>query len=50
MPLTQKLDTLQAGDIPAIASQALKEAHYNYPVPKYMDRAQCELILKQMLA
>jgi alcohol dehydrogenase class IV len=50
LALPQKLDALQSGDIPAIASAALKEAHYNYPVPKYMNRAQCELIIKQMLA
>lgn len=44
-----QLDTLQAADIPAIARDALKEAHYLYPVPKYMDRPECEAIVRKML-
>lgn len=44
-----QLDALKTADIPAIAKDALKEAHYLYPVPKYMDRAQCESIVRKML-
>lgn len=50
LAIPDKLDALQAMDIPAIASQALHEAHYNYPVPKYMNQLQCESLLKRMLA
>ncbi|MEO2168481.1 MAG: iron-containing alcohol dehydrogenase [bacterium] len=40
------LDSLKPGDIPAIASQALAEAWCNYPVPRYMEQAECESILR----
>ena len=43
-----KLDVLQAADISSIAKAALKEAHYNYPVPKYLNRKACETLLKQI--
>jgi len=43
------LDALEPGDIPAIAKQALSEAHMNYPVPRYMDQADCERILQRIL-
>lgn len=43
------LDALQAKDIPAIAKAALKESHYTYPVPKYMDQQQCELLIEKMV-
>jgi hypothetical protein len=41
---------LRPGDVPEIAKAALREAHYLYPVPKYMDQLQCEAILRRMLA
>jgi alcohol dehydrogenase len=44
------LDSLQASDIPEIASDALKEAHYNFPIPKFMNQAQCEGLLRKMLS
>lgn len=43
------LDKLQEQDIATIANNALKEAHYLYPVPRYMDHQQCEAIVRQML-
>jgi alcohol dehydrogenase class IV len=43
------LDALRPGDVPEIAKAALREAHYLYPVPKYMDQLQCEAILRRML-
>jgi len=46
--IPEHLETLKQEDIPAIAKAALHEAHFNYPVPKYMDQATCEKILIKM--
>jgi len=35
-------------DIPEMAQNALKEAHYLYPVPRYMDQTQCENLIKDL--
>ncbi len=48
--IPEKLDALKEEDIPQIAKLALKEAHYNYPVPKYMDKNVCEKIIQKMVA
>jgi alcohol dehydrogenase class IV len=44
------LEDLRAEDIGSIATQALGEAHLNYPVPRYMSQDQCEGLLRRMLA
>lgn len=44
-----KVEKLKTADIPAITTAALSEAHWTYAVPRYMDRAICETLLKQML-
>ncbi len=44
------LEALEESDIPAIAKNALKEAHYTYAVPRYMDQRTCEKLIGQMLA
>ena len=46
--IPQQLETLKKEDIPAIATAALKEAHFNYPVPRYMDQTDCEKLLYKM--
>jgi len=43
------LEALQEEDIPTIAKSALKESHYTYFVPKYMDQNQCEALIRRML-
>ena len=43
------LAALKADDVDTIAKEALKEAHYLYPVPRYMDTEQCVQIVQQML-
>lgn len=43
------LQALRAEDIPAIAEAALAEAHLGYPVPRYMNQATCEAMLRHML-
>lgn len=47
--LSTKLDLLKKQDIPELAKAALKEAHYNYPVPLYMDQRTCEQVIGKML-
>ncbi len=42
------LEALKESDIPAIARQALAEAHLNYPVPRYMSQSECEALLARM--
>ncbi len=49
MGIPKTLDALESKDIPAIAKAALHEAHFTYPVPKYMDMHQCQAILTKLL-
>lgn len=49
MGIPKTLDALKAEDIPEIAKAALHEAHFTYPVPKYMDMGQCKAILHKLL-
>ncbi|WP_293000390.1 iron-containing alcohol dehydrogenase [Nevskia sp.] len=44
-----QVDKLKASDIPAITDKALAEAHWTYAVPRYMDKAECEAFVAQML-
>lgn len=44
------LEDLKQTDIPSITKNALKEAHFTYAVPKYMDRATCEELIEKMIA
>lgn len=50
MGIPATLDKLKKEDIPAIAKGALKEAHYLYPVPRYMNNKQCQQMVTAMLA
>jgi alcohol dehydrogenase class IV len=43
------LEALERSDIPDIARAALKEAHFTYAVPKYMDQRTCERLISRML-
>ncbi len=47
--IPQHLEALKKSDIPAIAAKALKEAHYTYAVPRYMDQRTCEGLIRKML-
>ena len=40
---------LKANDIPELAKRAVREAYCDYPVPKLMNRAQCESLLQKLL-
>lgn len=48
--IPEGLKELRAEDIPAIAKAALEEAHMTYAVPRYMDQAAAERLIRQMLA
>jgi alcohol dehydrogenase class IV len=45
MGIPRTLDALQGKDIPEIVQRALAEAHGTYPVPRYMEAADCRAIL-----
>jgi alcohol dehydrogenase class IV len=48
--IPDSLEALETADIPAIAEAALKEAHFTYAVPRYMDQQACERLVGQMVA
>lgn len=41
---------LKETDIPELAKRAVREAYCDYPVPKLMNRAQCEALLKKLVS
>ncbi|MCV6614040.1 MAG: iron-containing alcohol dehydrogenase [Cellvibrionaceae bacterium] len=41
-------EQIQTADIPAMASAALTEAHGAYPVPEYLDQAECEAMIARL--
>ena len=43
------LAALREADIPALAKAALHEAHTGYPVPRYMNQAECEAMIRAAL-
>ncbi|APW42968.1 alcohol dehydrogenase [Rhodoferax saidenbachensis] len=43
------LAALKEADIPDLAKAACFEAHTNYPVPRYMNQAECEDLIRQAL-
>jgi alcohol dehydrogenase class IV len=47
--IPSQLEALERSDIPDIARAALKEAHFTYAVPKYMDQRTCERLISKML-
>ena len=49
MDIPTDIVDLRPQDIPALAKQALKEAHPDYPVPKFMDLPSCEKLLEDLL-
>jgi alcohol dehydrogenase len=49
MKIPTTIARLTRADMPEIARRALAEAHGTYPVPKYMNHAQCEALLEKML-
>ena len=48
--IPEKHADLRAEDIPAIAKAALKEAHWTYAVPRYMDKRTCQEFIRGLMA
>ncbi|MBQ8945149.1 MAG: iron-containing alcohol dehydrogenase, partial [Clostridia bacterium] len=49
MNIPSSIDKIKAEDIPLIAERALAEGNPLYPVPKIMDKADCEAIIKELM-
>lgn len=49
MNIPDKFDMVQEKDIPVIVERALKEGNPLYPVPKIMDKADCEAVIRRMM-
>ena len=50
MNIPEKFDFIKEEDIPLIAQRALKEGNPLYPVPKIMDQADCEAVIRRLMA
>lgn len=48
MEIPNKFEQIQEKDIPLIVTRALKEANPLYPVPKIMDRTDCETVVRKI--
>ena len=49
MNIPDGFDMVQEKDIPVIVERALKEGNPLYPVPKIMDKADCEAVIRKMM-
>lgn len=50
MGIPTKFDQIKEEDIPVIVKRALAEANPLYPVPKIMDKKDCEAVIRQLMA
>ncbi len=49
MGIPDKFDCIIEDDIPVIVERALKEGNPLYPVPKIMDKADCEAVIRRLM-
>ncbi len=49
MGIPDKFDCIVEDDIPVIVERALKEGNPLYPVPKIMDKADCEAVIRRLM-
>ena len=49
MQIPDKFDMIKKEDIPLLVTRALKEGNPLYPVPKIMDRADCEMVIREIM-
>ncbi|MGN0446982.1 MAG: iron-containing alcohol dehydrogenase [Acutalibacteraceae bacterium] len=49
MNIPDKFDMVKEEDLPIIVERALKEGNPLYPVPKIMDKADCEAVIRRMM-
>lgn len=50
MNIPDKFDFIKEEDIPLLVKRALKEGNPGYPVPKIMDAADCEAVIRTFMA
>lgn len=50
MNIPDKFDFIKEEDIPTLVSRALKEGNPGYPVPKIMDKPDCEEVIRSFMA
>ena len=50
MEIPSKFDFIKEEDVPLIAARALKEGNPLYPVPKIMDKKDCEALIRRLMA
>lgn len=50
MNIPEKFDMIKEEDIPLLVERALKEANPLYPVPKIMNKADCEAVIRSFMA
>lgn len=50
MDIPDHFDMIQEKDIPTLVKRALKEGNPLYPVPKIMDEADCEKVIRRLMA
>ena len=49
MAIPDKFDQIKEADIQLIIDRAFREAHPLYPVPRFMERADCEAVLRKLM-
>lgn len=49
MNIPDKFDFIKEEDIPILVSRALKEGNPGYPVPKIMDKKECEKVIRSLM-
>ena len=50
MNIPEKFDMIKEEDIPILVERALKEGNPLYPVPKIMDKKDCESVIRKLMA
>ncbi len=50
MNIPEKFDFIKEEDMPTLVKRALKEGNPGYPVPKIMDAADCEAVIRTFMA
>ena len=50
MNIPEKFDMIKEEDIPILVERALKEGNPLYPVPKIMDKKDCEAVIRKLMA
>ena len=49
MNIPDKIEQIREEDIPTLVKRALKEGNPLYPVPKIMDEADCEMVIRRLM-